>query len=107
VSFTELATPTLIGVAGGEPATGTFWLDPSSGRVLRSELHVVSRSNGATASATFTVRYAFDAKTQLTLPTLMQERYMVQGWRGAPETIEGTATYSNPRRFTVTTDKLY
>jgi hypothetical protein len=59
----------------------------------------VSRSKTATAAATIRVQYSYDPKTQLMLPTLMLEHYLVGDGRGAPETIEGEATYSNPRQF--------
>jgi VWFA-related protein len=104
VSFVEIVTPSLIGVSGGEPATGQFWIDPSSGRILRSELHVVSRSNTGMASATIRVQYAYDGKTQLMVPTVMQEHYLVQDAHGSAETIDGEARYSNPRQFKVTTE---
>jgi VWFA-related protein len=104
VSFVEIAKPSLIGVSGGEPATGQFWIDPPSGRILRSELHVVSRSNTGTASATIRVQYAYDAKTQRMLPTVMQEHYLIQDARGLVQTIDGEAKYSNPRQFKVTTE---
>jgi len=104
VSFVEIVTPPLIGVTGSEPATGQFWIDPSSGRILRSELHVRARSNNGTASATILVKYAFDAKTQRMVPTLMQEQYFIQDARGGVETIEGEAKYANPRQFKVTTE---
>jgi hypothetical protein len=104
VSFVEIARPSLIGVSGGEPATGQFWIDPSSGRIFRSELHVVARSNAGTVSATIRVQYAYDAKTQRMLPAVMQEHYLIQDARGSVETIEGEAKYSNPRQFKVTTE---
>jgi hypothetical protein len=64
----------------------------------------VSRSNIGTASATIRVQYAYDAKTQRMLPTVMQEDYLIQDVYGSVETIEGEARYSNPRQFKVTTE---
>jgi VWFA-related protein len=104
MSFIEIVRPSLIGVSGGEPAAGQFWIDPSTGRILRSELHVVSRSNTGTASATTRVQYAYDAKTQRMVPTGMQEQYLIQDVHGSVETIDGEAKYSNPRQFKVTTE---
>jgi hypothetical protein len=104
VSFVEIVRPSLIGVSGGEPAIGQFWIDPSSGRILRSEVRVVSRSNKGTASATIQVQYAYEAKTQRMLPTIMQEHYLIQDASGSVETIDGEAKYSNPRQFKVTTE---
>jgi VWFA-related protein len=101
LSFVEIVRPLLL---GSEPATGRFWIDPSSGRILRSELHVVTRSTTGTASATISVHYAYDAKTQRVLPTVMQEHYAIQDVRGSVETIDGEARYSNPRQFKVTAE---
>jgi hypothetical protein len=104
VSFVEIVRPPLIGVSGGEPATGQFWIDPSSGRILRSELHLVAQSKTGTVSATIQVWFAYDAKTQRMLPTTMKEQYLIQDARGSLEGIDGEAKYSNPRQFTVTTE---
>jgi hypothetical protein len=105
MSFVEIVRPSVIGVTGGQPVSGEFVIEPSTGRVLQSELHVVSRSNAGLASATISVKYQYDAKTQRMVPTLMREQYLVQDIRGSTQTIEGEATYSNPRGFKVTTEE--
>ena len=104
LSFVEIATPSLLGVTGGPPVFGEFVIEPSTGRVVRSELHAVSQSKAGLASVIITVNYEYDAKTQRMVPTRMQEDYLIQDSRGSTQTIDGQATYGNPRGFKVTTE---
>jgi hypothetical protein len=91
------------------PAEGRLWLVPGDGRVLKSELVVKNfvRERGGDSKATIRVSWRRDAGLDLWVPDEMAEVY--EGpWRtmtkpGGSERydIEGTATYSNYRRFTV------
>ncbi len=94
LKFREVNRPTI--VRSGEedsPASGQFWIDPSTGRVVRSQLKLTP----AKLSATITVTYGATPKLDLWVPLSMSESYRaVSG-----ENIEGSATYSNFRRFNV------
>jgi hypothetical protein len=73
--------------------------------VRRADLRVVSRASNVTVTASIRVDYEPDAKSGLALPVTMVERDQAHDPRGNPlEAITGEARYSNPRRFTVTTD---
>ena len=85
------------------PSQGRFWIEPSSGRVLMSEM----RSNHPTVRADITVNYQSEPLLGLLVPVAMYERYEngrstrfmppSQYWRR----IEATATYSKFRQFQV------
>lgn len=96
VEFEERATPTLI--AGREhenvPARGRFWIDPSTGVVLRTLLE--TRPAGMTTR--ITVTYQRDARLELWVPARMEEKHSLSS-----ERVEGEATYTNFRRFQVET----
>lgn len=90
------------------PAEGRLWIAPVSGRIVRSELVVKNfvRDRGD-SKATIHVTWRRDVPLELWVPVEMRELY--EGpWR-APRAlqrterydIEGVATYSNYRRFTV------
>ena len=92
LEFKERATPTIIRSADADlPATGRFWIDPVSGRVLKSELTVADRS----WTGRITVTYEAVPKLTVWAPILMTEEYT------GPETIFGRATYPNFRQFSV------
>ena len=94
VSFTERDKPTIIrsGTADA-PASGRFWIDPATGRVVRSQL----RAAPPKVSATVTVTYAAAPKLNVWVPVSMSESY--KGSSG--ESIAGNASYQNFRRFSV------
>ena len=97
VGFTEKARPTIIrtpGTGRDVPATGSLWIDPMSGRVLKAE--VEARSSGVTMELVVTFR-PNDA-LGLWVPAEMRERYEYPAG-----TITAVATYDNFRRYTVTT----
>jgi hypothetical protein len=105
LSFKEHATPRMIRTVDEAPARGRFWIDPTSGRVLRTEFFIETRPplpKGGRASLTtlIQVEYADQPAFGIWLPVSMQERYV--GGRA----VEGAATYSNFRRFNVTTEEI-
>jgi len=89
------------------PSQGRFWIEPSTGRVLMSEM----RSNHPTVRADITVNYQSEPLLGLLVPVAMHERYEngrstrymppSQYWRR----IEATATYSKFRQFQVHVDQ--
>jgi hypothetical protein len=95
VTFDEREHPTIIRSPNGQsaPSRGSFWLDPSTGAVLRSELRV-SPPYGAAVDAIIVVTYKHNERFDMLLPDDMDEIYFTHGSR-----IEGHATYTNYRRF--------
>ncbi len=90
------------------PAEGRLWIVAANGRVVQTELVVKDFVRGrGDSKATVHVRWRHDPTLALWVPAEMTEAY--EGpWRAltGPRTserydIEGTATYSNYRRFTV------
>ncbi len=95
VDFTETHKPSLITTsAGGDiPATGTLWIDPTDGSVLRTRL-VVASYRGARSGAEVVVTYRRDAALGMLIPLQMTERYSTP-----TASITGEATYSDFKRF--------
>jgi len=98
VGFREIASPRLIASEDRAAATGSFTLDPESGRVLRTEFTLPSRRVGGT----FTVEYAEQPALKLWLPASMVERYVFPGG----VVMDGRATYSKFRMFRVETETI-
>ncbi len=95
LEFTERATPTMIRAADADvPASGTFWIEPDSGRVVKSELTLADRRS----TAKITVTYAAVPKLSVWVPVLMLEEYK------GPEMIQGRATYEKFRQFGVSVE---
>ena len=97
VTFQERDRPTLIRTPEGEDmlSSGTFWIDPRTGAVLRSELRTGARKR---VSSIILVGYRHHDRFDMFLPDDMNELYIT-----SRERIEGHATYSNFRRFEVET----
>jgi formylglycine-generating enzyme required for sulfatase activity len=95
VGFRELTPPTLIhGLFGKDLFShGRFWIEATSGRVLKSELVV----DDVTVHASVTVRYQIDQEHNLAVPVDMKEEYKLPN--GAR--VSGVATYGRFRRFEV------
>jgi len=95
IEYREVARPTIIKTRRDEdvPASGTLWVDPVSGRVLRT----LMRAAGATITVTYEPR---PESLGLWLPVKMQENYEYSIGR-----VQATATYSKFRRFQVFTEE--
>lgn len=92
LEFKERVTPTITRSGNADlPATGRFWIEPQSGRVLRTEISIADRRAGAK----ITVTYGAVPKLTVWVPILMSEEYT------GVETIFAKATYSNFRQFGV------
>ncbi len=92
IAFRERARPTMILSPKHQdlPASGMLWVDPSSGRVLKTRLRVeVDRHWVMTTD----VSYGYDAGIDAWVPQTMHEHF------GDDDTLDCTATYSNYRRF--------
>jgi hypothetical protein len=95
VTFEERDRPTIIRTPEGRDITssGTFWIDPGTGAVLRSELRT-GQVAGRPLRSIILVSYSHNARFDMLLPDDMNELYLTGGTR-----IEGHATYTNFRRF--------
>ncbi|NQW03983.1 MAG: hypothetical protein HQ485_08145 [Acidobacteria bacterium] len=92
--FREMVSPRLIHTVDQVPATGRLWIEPKTGRVVRTQLEVDSID----ARVEITVTYAPQEKLKdLWVPVRMEERYSI----AATQSITGTATYTNFRQFNV------
>jgi hypothetical protein len=101
VKFHETATPSLITTPDGPVATsGRFWIDPTSGDVIRTELVCVV-SHPWALTGTTTVDYVLTPTLGLLVPTQMNEEYRRSG-----EVDRGHATYSKFRAFSVDTTTM-
>lgn len=95
VTFEERRRPTLIRTPEGRdlPASGRAWIEPASGRVLRTELQT-GQSGRDRVEGTISVTYTHVPRLELWLPATMAERYVGRGTEILCE-----ATYTNFRRF--------
>jgi hypothetical protein len=101
IAYEELGPNTLIGTGNGEslPASGRYWVEPETGRLLMSE--VIFRN--ATIEAIVDVKYELAPAVGELVPVVMRERYH-QPRRN--NLIEGSASYSRVRRFQVTATEV-
>lgn len=92
VEYEERDKPTIIRSPRGEnrPAKGRFWIDPSNGSVLISELIV----DGGGVIATVTVSYQSEPLMGFLVPVEMRESYLRY-----PERITGRAEYGQFRQI--------
>jgi hypothetical protein len=87
VKFRETVTPSLWSL----PMSGSFWIDPSTGRVVRSTITV--RGEGP-FSDQMTVDYRLDPATALYLPRRLKRRTYVTS---EPSWVEATGTFTGCR----------
>jgi hypothetical protein len=78
------------------PSHGRIWLDSTNGRVLQTELI----SEDTDLRADVNVSYKKEEGLDLLVPSEMRELYVI---RRSDTRIDGRATYSKFRKFTVTT----
>jgi hypothetical protein len=95
VTFQERRRPTMIRTLDGEDVDvrGTFWIEPATGRVLKTELRT-GEGNRRRIRAVITVTYAPNERLLMLVPASMDETYAFKSIH-----ITGTAMYSNFRRF--------
>lgn len=87
VTFREAATPSI----WSQPISGSFWIDPSTGRVARSAISVKGK---APFSDDMTVDYRLDPATALNLPHTLKRRTHITSERSWVET---TGTFTGCR----------
>jgi hypothetical protein len=102
VEFQETANPGLITAASGTVSTrGRFWIVPSSGAILRTELSC--RVDRATwVEGTVLVNYKLEPSLDVLVPARMDEAYR----RDSGESDGGQATYADFRMFNVDTKAI-
>ena len=95
IDFQETATPTIVMTGGGRDirSTGTLWVDPADGRVLRTRMMLTNYS-GPSSSAIVEVSYRAEPAMNMLVPGGMREWYSVAQGRLAAE-----ATYADYKRF--------
>jgi len=110
VDFKETARPTMIRTREGRdvPSHGTFWVIPEDGVVVRTHL-VANGFMDASSTAEIDVRYTYDKRLEMWLPSVMAERYAGAIRRpsasggtsiAVPSTATtGLATYTDFKRF--------
>lgn len=97
VSFQETGSPTIVrGALGADMASsGTFRIEPATGRVLQSEL--ITGSTAAGVGSTSIVRYDANGRLGLSLPVEMREDYRTK-WG---QRLVGVARYTDYRKANV------
>ena len=102
IEFEETDPPALtIGEDGGPLyATGRLWIEPSTGRILRTEMKISDPTIDLQTEVT--VRSQLDPHLSILVPARMTERYRrlrgVGRWRTVTD-VHSEATYSNFHRF--------
>jgi hypothetical protein len=104
IRFVEEASPTLIhdDWLNDVPARGRFWVEPRRGIVVRTEVEydLEPESRERRQVAFVSTLYAREDGLDIFVPSEMKELWTLPSGR-----IEGTARYSNYRRFRVTTEE--
>jgi hypothetical protein len=106
LAFRETSRPTLVKRTRGAadlPAKGRFWVSPTRGTVVRSE---VEFDFGPEAEARVTTDYRPEQTLAMWVPSEMREKYadvMGAKLRTFPDPFKSVARYGRFRRFTVTT----
>ena len=97
LNYQEIGQPTIIRTVRDtdRPASGRFWIDQDTGRVLQSELVLT----GSGVEVRFTTLYQADDRLGISVPAWMREEYLLPSGR-----LTGTATYAAFRRFEVKTE---
>jgi hypothetical protein len=95
VTFEEKRRPTMIKTPDGDDieARGTFWIEPGTGRVQRTDLRTGER-NARDVRSSIVVTFEPHERLGMLVPVSMQERYSSGGYE-----ITTLAKYSNFRRF--------
>lgn len=99
VTFTEQTKPRMIASRDEAAARGAFWIDPETGRAVRTQLDMRTELGDQSLTTHIVVAYAKTANIDIWVPVTMDETYnMMQRL----VTISGHADYSHFRQFTVT-----
>ena len=97
--FEEQKTPRVLVTPSDSAAAGKFWIEPASGRVLRSEVRIQTAVFAVPIASTIRMSFAIDPKIGLQVPVGMDEIHVMGA--GVYQSIEARATYSKFRKFSV------
>jgi hypothetical protein len=96
-------------VPGWEPmlaslgrARGSVWIEPSTGRILKTEARMGDGANASTTATTFTRNERLEAMVPAEMRTMWEYRNKEIG--PTLQQVQGVATYGNLRRFGVQTE---
>jgi hypothetical protein len=98
IRFREQTRPTLVVGGKDEPlySSGTLWIDPETGRVLRTEFMVENPYTPSRIKGAINVRYSEGKNVKMLVPNLMDEHYESEF-----NTVDCRAFYTNFRPFEV------
>ncbi len=107
VTFQEQGLPRLIRSSDDAAASGRIWLEPETGRVVRTEFVFKTSDQESSTTVRSTVRTQFGPveSADLWVPFWMEEDHTVTSF-GNTARISGRATYSNVRTFKVEVDTI-
>jgi hypothetical protein len=96
IDFAERVRPSLVsdGFGGDLMSSGSVWVEPDRGTVLRTELRLAGEGVPFLKDSLVRVDYRRDARLQIFLPVEMEETYGLE-----IEVVRSRATYRNYRRF--------
>ena len=96
IEFDETGRPTIVRSGKDDlPVSGRFWVEPASGRVMKA----AARFEAPGVIGEITVTFGYIEKLRMWMPVAMDDSI-----KNPRETVTGHATYSNFRRFGVTTE---
>jgi len=91
LEFQETTRPTMVKSRESDvPATGRFWIEPDSGRVMKAQV----RFEGRDFSTDMTVIFGLNDKLKMWVPVEMTDKA-----QNDKEVVNGIAVYTNYRRF--------
>jgi VWFA-related protein len=96
IEFQETGKPTMIMNSSGHdvPSSGTLWIDPNDGTVVKTEL-VISGYAGPRSFLRVGATFHREPKVEMWVPSLMEESYGL-----GSSSLVGRAIYTEARRFT-------
>jgi hypothetical protein len=98
VEFEEVRRPSIVRSGNlSLPALGAAWIEPASGRVMKTDLQFDARD----FTGRIIVTYALVEKVKLWLPASMNDTVT-----GPVDSVRGVATYTNVRQFGVSTNAV-
>jgi hypothetical protein len=102
VKYAERAVPTLFqhNYVEDNPSSGRVWVDAATGEVFKTE-QIVSPAD---IHGTFTTEFRRNTTLGIAVPTEMKEQ-LTAPLEDGEQRVEGTAKYSNFRKFGVTTEE--
>jgi hypothetical protein len=98
IKFQELRSPTLTHGLRGESllSSGTLWIEPTTGRVLKTEMYIENPYSQPKLKATITTTYKENKELGILVPDKMEEKYTSN-----LTMVSCVANYSNYRSFNV------